>query len=256
MCSLLIVTGFAGQISLGPPRHRRVQRRGRGRRWRRTARSSSRTMLVAGLVGAAVAFRHRGARAAHLRAVLRRDVPRASRSSTGTFLLNAEYFPWLVPAPNVRILRPVIFNKFDLESEYAYYYFVLVVFAAVGADRCGGSARRAPVAPSSPTVTTRAPRRPTASARRRVQLTAFALSGFIAGIAGSLYVFHQHRLSDTLLQAESSMLLLRHRHRRWAWVAPRRPDRRGLPHVPQQLAVHRARSRRSCSPPASACSSS
>ena len=204
MCSLLIVTGFAGQISLG---HLAIVAFGASiaGALAQDGKEFFSTLLIAGLVGAVVAFLI-GIPA------LRMDGPFFAVTSlglavvTGTYFLNATYFPALVPLPNVRILRPVIFDKFDLESDYAYYFFVLAVFAlaAIAVWRIRTSRTgRAIVANRDNTRTAQA----YGISAQRAQLSAFALSGFIAGIAGGLYVYHQHRLSDTILRAESSVLL-------------------------------------------------
>ncbi len=205
MCSLLVITGFAGQISLGHLAIVGFSAAVAGSMAQNGNEFFS-TFLVAGLIGAFVAFAI-GIPALRIPGPFFAVTSLGFAVATGTFFLNAEYFPGLVPAPNVRILRPIIFNKFDLESEYAYYYFVLFVFLlVVGAvwrirtSRTG----RAIVANRDNTRAAQA----YGISSIKAQLSAFALSGFIAGIAGALYVYHQHRLSDTLLQADTSMLLL------------------------------------------------
>ncbi|MFZ6005337.1 MAG: ABC transporter permease subunit [Actinomycetota bacterium] len=205
MCSLLIITGFAGQISLGHLAIVGFSAAVAGS-MAQDGKEFFSTILVAGLVGSAVAFAI-GVPALRISGPFFAVTSLGFAVATGTFFLNAEYFPGLVPEPNVRILRPVIFNKFDLESEYAYYYFVLFVFVVASAmvwrirtSRTG----RAIVANRDNTRAAQA----YGISSAKAQLSAFALSGFIAGIAGGLYVYHQHRLPDTLLQAESSMLLL------------------------------------------------
>ncbi|MEO7428999.1 MAG: ATP-binding cassette domain-containing protein, partial [Acidimicrobiales bacterium] len=205
MCSLLIVSGFAGQISLGHLAIVGFSAAVAGS-MAQDGKEFFSTVLVAGVVGAGVAIVI-GVPALRMSGPFFAVTSLGFAVATGSFFLNAQYFGWLVPAPNVRILRPVIFNKFDLESEYAYYYFVLAVFALVAmavwrirTSRTG----RIIVANRDNTRAAQA----YGISSRRAQLTAFALSGFIAGVGGALYVYHQHRLSDTLLRPESSMLLL------------------------------------------------
>jgi ABC-type branched-subunit amino acid transport system ATPase component/branched-subunit amino acid ABC-type transport system permease component len=205
MCSLLIVTGFAGQISLGHLAIVGFSSAVAGS-MAQDGKEFFSTMLVAGFVGALVSIAI-GVPALRISGPFFAVTSLGFAIATGTYFLNAEYFPWLVPDPNVRILRPVIFNKFDLESDYAFYYFVLVVFAfsalAVWRIRTSRTGR-AIVANRDNTRSAQA----YGISSTRAQLSAFALSGFIAGIAGGLYVFHQHGLSNTLLRAENSMLLL------------------------------------------------
>jgi ABC-type branched-subunit amino acid transport system ATPase component/branched-subunit amino acid ABC-type transport system permease component len=204
ICSLLVVTGFAGQISLGQLGIVAISAAAAGS-MAQDGKEFFSTLLVAGLVGAGVSM-------AIGFPALRMDGPFYAVTSLGfsvaigVFFLNEDYFPWLVPDPLDPFLRPVIFNKFDLESEYSYYYLVLVVFALVAAAvwriRTSRTGRAI--------VANRDNGRAAESygiSPRRAQLTAFALSGFIAGIAGGLYVYHQRGLSDTLYRPETSMLL-------------------------------------------------
>ena len=205
MCSLLIVTGFAGQISLGHLAIVGFSAAVAGSMAQNGNEFFS-TLLVAGLVGSIVAFAI-GIPALRIPGPFFAVTSLGFAVATGTFFLNAEYFPGLAPAPNVRILRPVILDKFDLESEYAYYYFVLLVFLVAAASVWRIRTSRTGRSIVANRDNTRAAQSYGISAVN-AQLTAFALSGFLAGIAGALYVYHQHRLSDTLLQAETSMLLL------------------------------------------------
>ncbi len=205
MCSLLIITGFAGQISLGHLAIVALSGAVAGS-MAQDGKEFFSTMLVAGLVGAGVAIAI-GVPALKITGPFFAVTSLGFAVATGTFFLNSQYFAWLVPKPNVRILRPVIFNKFDLESEYAYYYFVLAVFALVAVSVWRIRTSRTGRVIVANRDNTRAAQAYGISSMR-AQLTAFALSGFIAGLAGALYVFHQHRLSDTLQQADTSILLL------------------------------------------------
>ena len=115
----------------------------------------------------------------------------AFATAMGTFILNAEFFPWLVPDDGVRVVRPVLFDKFDLESEHTFYFVVLLAFALAAAivwrvrnSRTG----RALVANRDNTRAVQA----YGVSPDRVQLTAFALSGLLAGMAGALYMYQQH----------------------------------------------------------------
>ncbi|MEX2293638.1 MAG: ATP-binding cassette domain-containing protein [Acidimicrobiales bacterium] len=205
MCSLLIITGFAGQISLGHLAIVGFSAAVAGSMAQNGNEFFS-TLLVAGLVGAAVAFAI-GVPALRIPGPFFAVTSLGFAVATGTYFLNAEYFPGWTPEPNVRILRPIIFNKFDLESEYAFYYFVLFMFLLTAASVWRIRTSRTGRAIVANRDNTRAAQAYGISPIR-AQLTAFALSGFLAGLAGALYVYHQHRLSDTLLQADTSMLLL------------------------------------------------
>ena len=116
--------------------------------------------------------------------------------ATGTFFLNPEFFGWLVPDSGA--IRPVIFDKFDLESEYAFYFvvlaivgFVLAVMSRLRRSRTGRAMvaiRENPRAAQSYGISA-----------KRAKLTAFAISGGLAGLAGGLFYFSQRALSGSLL---------------------------------------------------------
>src|SRR5256885_16424666 len=127
--------------------------------------------------------------------------------TTGTFFLNHEYFPWLIPNVADRLhTRGVIFDKFDLESEYTYYYVVLAFLALV----IGAIWRLRRSRTGRVLIATRDNSRAAQSygiSPVKAQLTAFAFSGFIAGLAGGLYLFHQHQLSSTIRDPSQNVLV-------------------------------------------------
>ena len=102
--------------------------------------------------------------------------------TTGTFFLNHDYFPWLMPQDRDRLsARPVIFDKFDLESDYALYFVVLFTLAffiaAIWRMRRSRTGRVL--------IATRDNSRAAQSfgiSSVRAQLTAFAFSGFGAAL--------------------------------------------------------------------------
>ena len=204
ICSLLIVTGFAGQISLGHLGIVAMSSAAAGS-MAQDGKEFFTTLAVAALVGAVVAIAI-GVPALRIEGPFFAVTSLAFAVAVGTFFLNPQYFGWLRPEDNVRVLRPVIFDKFDLESEYTFYYVVLAFFAFAAAAAWRIRTSRTGRAIVANRENTRAAQAYSISPMR-AQLTAFGLSGFLAGLAGGLYVFHQHGLSDTLLEVEQSMLL-------------------------------------------------
>ncbi len=204
ICSLLVLTGFAGQISLGQLSLVAMGSAVAGS-MAQDGKEFFTTILVAGLVGAAI-FVAIGLPALKITGPFFAVTSLGFAIATGKFFLNAEYFGWLRPESNIRVLRPVIFDKFDLESEHAYYYVVLLFFALAAAavwrvrtSRTGRAIvahRENPRAAQSYAINS-----------TRIQLTAFGISGFLAGIAGGLHSYHQHGLAVDLLDAENNMLL-------------------------------------------------
>jgi ABC-type branched-subunit amino acid transport system ATPase component/ABC-type branched-subunit amino acid transport system permease subunit len=200
--SLMVLTGMGGQISLGPLAIFAVAGAAAGS----LAQQGKDFFVCVGagaLVGAGVSVAI-GVPALRIRGPFFAVTSLAFALATGVYFLNAEYFGWLVPDPNQRIVRPVLFNKFDLESEWAFYYVALLAFVYAMAvvwrvqnSRTGralvahrDNARAAQSFGISPT---------------RIQLSAFGLSGFIAGLAGALYVFHQRGLNLSVLEPANDL---------------------------------------------------
>lgn len=202
--SMVVLTGWAGQISLG---HLAFVAFGASiaGRLAQQGKPFLFTLAIAGLVGAVVAVII-GLPALRIRGLLLAVTTLAFALATGTFFLNpsGEFLPWLVPSTSQRVLRPVIFNKFDLESEYVYYFLILLAFAlVVGSVRMLRRSRtgRALIAVRDNEHAAQA----FGVSAVRAKLTAFALSGFIAAFAGALWVYHQHGVSGTVLETPSSI---------------------------------------------------
>ena len=140
-----------------------------------------------------------------LRTSLERTTPASMAAiATGTFFINREFFPWLVPDPAVRVSRPFLFEKFDLESEHVYYYVVLLatalVIGSVWSLRHSRTGRALVASRDNPRAAQSYGVSPI-----RAQLTAFAVAGFLAAFAGGIFFYHQHDLSRTLLEPEASL---------------------------------------------------
>ncbi|MEY2588153.1 MAG: hypothetical protein QOJ67_137, partial [Acidimicrobiaceae bacterium] len=205
MCSLVVLTGWAGQISLG---QLAIMATGGAVAWTLALQDKDFFVCVgaAGLTGAVLSVAL-GVPALRIKGPFLAVTSLAFAVTTGTFFLNNEYFPWLVPAVQDRLTtRPVIFDKFNLESDYTYYYVILLtlvlVIASVSRMRRSRTGRTL--------IATRDNTRAAQSfgiSPARAQLTAFAFSGFIAGIAGGLYLFHQHQLSSTVRDPSQNILV-------------------------------------------------
>ena len=205
MCSLVLLTGWAGQISLG---QLAIMATGGAVAWTLALQGKDFFVCVgaAGLTGTVVAVAL-GIPALRIKGPFLAVTTLAFAVTTGTFFLNNEYFPWLVPSVQDRLpSRPVIFDKFNLESDYTYYYVILLtlvlVIASVSRMRRSRTGRTL--------IATRDNTRAAQSygiSPVRAQLTAFAFSGFIAGIAGGLYLFHQHQLSSTIRDPSQNILV-------------------------------------------------
>src|SRR5581483_1392261 len=129
ICSLVLLTGWAGQISLG---QLAIMAFGGAVAWTLSLQGKDFFVCLgaAGVVGALVAIAL-GVPALRIKGPFLAVTTLAFALTTGTYFLN-QYFPWLVPNVSERLrFRPVIFGKFDLESDYAYYYVILACLALV-----------------------------------------------------------------------------------------------------------------------------
>src|SRR3954469_6256880 len=204
VCSLVVLTGWAGQISLGQVAVAAIAACVAGT-MAQGGKNFFLAMAAASAVGTGVAVVI-GLPALKIRGPFLAVTTLAFAVATGSYIVNETYFPWLVPDRTTPIPRPVILNKFDLASEHSMYYvvlaallFTIAVIWRLRSSRTGrtllavrDNARAAESYGVSP---------------MRAQLTAFAVSGFIAGMAGALIAYQQTFLPNSLLDPESSINL-------------------------------------------------
>ena len=206
ICSLVVLTGWAGQISLG---HLAIV--GWGAAVSGSLAQQGKDFFVCVAVGAltgAVISLLLGWPALKIRGPFYAVTTLAFATATGTFFLNEEFFPWLVPDGAVRVFRPVLFRKFDLESNHTYYYLLLITFAFAAALIWRIRNSRTGRALVGNRDNTRAVQSYGVSPAR-IQLTAFALSGLLAGLAGALFMFSQHgfQVGTSILSPDNSIKL-------------------------------------------------
>jgi ABC-type branched-subunit amino acid transport system ATPase component/branched-subunit amino acid ABC-type transport system permease component len=202
--SLVVLTGMAGQISLGQAAFAAFGMSVAGV-LALQGKDFFVTLLVAGFVGAGVAVAI-GLPALRFRGLFLAVTTLGLAVSTGSFFLNHELFPWLALSNSDRVLRPVIFNKFDLESDSAFYYFVLIILGLVVLSVSGLRKARIGRAMVASRDNARAAQSYGVSPVK-AKLAAFAFSGFIAALAGALYVYKGHGLSGTVLDPQFSLTL-------------------------------------------------
>ena len=203
-CSLVVLTGWSGQISLGQLAIAAIGACVAGS-MAQQGKNFFFTIAAAGVVGGVVAVAL-GIPALRIKGPFLAVTTLAFAVATGSFVVNEQFFPWLVPDRTQPIPRPVLFNKFDLASEHAIYYvillallFCLAVLWRLRSSRTGrtliavrDNTRAAQSYGISPV---------------RAQLTAFAISGWMAATAGALFAYQQTSLVSSLLEPESSIKL-------------------------------------------------
>jgi branched-chain amino acid transport system permease protein len=204
--SLVVLTGWAGQVSLGQVAFVGIGAAVSGAITARLGWDLAFGLLLAGLVGAAVAV------VVGLPAIRRRGLTLAVTSlafalMTSDYLLNRTFFGegttinWL---PATRIARPPLFGAIAIDTDTRFYYLCLVGLAVAVAMAYGVRRSRTGRAIIAVRENERAAEAFGVSARR---LTVFALafSGFLAAFAGALFVYQQSGLDPSPYQPAASL---------------------------------------------------
>lgn len=200
--SVVVLTGWAGQVSLG-----QMGFVGVGAAVAAVATSQwgfdiTLALLVAGVAGAMVAVVV-GLPALRLRGLYLGVVTLAFAMAVSSYLLNPQFFGWI---PQGRIERQPLLGRVQLESPTALYYlclagFAVAVFLVTGVRR--SRTGRVLVAMRDNERGAQA----FGINVTRAKLTSFALSGFVAAMAGGLLVHHQQVFSPGLIAPEQNLLV-------------------------------------------------
>lgn len=185
--SLVILTGWAGQISLGQVAFMGFGAAVGGSITTRFGWDISLALLAAGLVGALLAVVI-GLPALRLRGLFLAVTTLAFAQATSTYFLHQGRFDWWLPQG--RVPRNDLFGVIPIASERAYYYFTLgVLLIVMGMAHQIRRSRTGRVL-----IGVRENERGAQAYGVnlvRAKLTAFAFSGFVAAIAGGVFVHHQ-----------------------------------------------------------------
>ncbi|HYZ92143.1 MAG TPA: ABC transporter permease [Actinomycetota bacterium] len=200
--SLVVLTGWVGQISLG--------------QWALVGFGGAAASVLVGrhgldlfiaiptamVVGAVVALII-GIPALRISGPFLAVTTLAFAVTSRTFFLEDRYLPWFVQE---RIERPVLWERFPIALDWQFYYFslvflVLVILAARNLRRSRTGRALVAVRDNEPAAQSTSLNVPI------LKLTAFAISGAIAGLAGSLYVLHQTGLNTDSFGPEVSLRL-------------------------------------------------
>ena len=188
--SLVVLTGWAGQVSLGQVAFMAIGGAVGGALTANQGWDISLAMLVAGLVGALVAVII-GYPAIRRRGLTLAVITLAFALVTQTYILNREFFgSWL---PESRIERPDVFGIVDIRSETRFYYFSLAVLGLMMVAARGIRRSRTGRALVAIRENENAARSYGIDAVRTT-VVAFAISGFMAAVAGVLFVHQQNGL--------------------------------------------------------------
>jgi ABC-type branched-subunit amino acid transport system ATPase component/ABC-type branched-subunit amino acid transport system permease subunit len=207
--SLVILTGWAGEISLGQVAFVAIGSAAAGSASVHWGLGPVLCILLASGIGAGASVII-GVPALRLRGLFLSVTTLAFAVATSSYLLDRERFPFLPDNLRERVERgsiPTPFGSIDVGSERAFYYvcaagLLLVVLAVRGLER--SRVRRDIVAardnPSNAMAFGLSP--------ARAKLLAFALSGFFASFAGGLLVLHQQALGEQIFAPIESLRAL------------------------------------------------
>jgi len=190
--SMVVLSGWAGQISLGNWAFSGIGAAVAGGLAARVDADFFVAVSVAGIVGAVVAVLI-GLPALRVQGLFLAVVTLAFAATVHGVVLQRDFLGDLLPSYDASIPRPVLWSRVDTSSGVAFYYVCLagLVLAALMAralrtSRSGrlfigvrDNVRAAQAYGVSATVT---------------RLSAFAVSGFLAAVAGALFVYQQGTL--------------------------------------------------------------
>ena len=199
--SLVVVTGWSGHISLGQFGLVAIGA-GVAARLSADAHWDFLLALVLGGGAAAVVSLVLGAAAFRIKGFLFAVTSLGFAVAVGSFFLNARFFTYLLPTH--RPERPVLFGRFDLNGELAFYYFSLAVLAvlllAVMVLRHTRTGRVLIAMRDNDRAA-----RSFGISRINSQLMVFALSGFVAGVAGGVLAVHDHAVTASAFAPAASI---------------------------------------------------
>ncbi|MFP5322677.1 MAG: branched-chain amino acid ABC transporter permease, partial [Acidimicrobiia bacterium] len=184
--SLVVLTGWAGQVSLGQIGFLGVGAAVGGWLTQTWTWDLSLAILGAGVVGALTAMAI-GLPALRIRGLLLSVSTLSFALAASSYALNRSFFDWL---PVDRFERPLLFGRIALDTETRYYYFALA--GLVIAIHLVKGLRRSRT--GRVLIAVRENERAAQSygvSATRAKLLGFALSGFIAAYAGAIFVHHQ-----------------------------------------------------------------
>ncbi len=181
--SLVVLSGWAGQISLGQVAFFAIGAATSASVTSRWHVDLTLALLVGGIAGAVAALAV-GLPALRLQGLYLAVTSLVFALTVTAWLLNDRFFDWV---PSDRIERPPLFGRISVDDASRYYLYSLAVLAIVTIVL-----RRLRVSAIGRAIIAVRDNEPAAAAFAigtvRVKLTAFAISGGVAGVGGALFV--------------------------------------------------------------------
>ncbi len=199
--SVVVVTGWSGQISLGQLGFAAI---GAGVAGRLTADAKMDfflSLVLSGLAGAAVSV-VLGLVAARLKGFYFAVVSLGFAVAAAAYFLDPSYFPLL--APNNQVGRPKLFGSISTQGDLAFYYLCLALLVVLIAGLSALRRSRTGRALIAMKDNDRAARSYGISQTRSL-LLAFGIAGFVAAIGGALFTAHDRNVSLGLFPPEASI---------------------------------------------------
>jgi branched-chain amino acid transport system permease protein len=192
--SLVLLTGWAGHVSLGQMAFAAIGGAAGGWITQTAGLDLSLALIGGGLVGAAVAVVV-GLPAARSGGLTLAIITLAMSSATLYWLLNPEFFTWV---PRGRFQEEAqLFGRIPIESETSFYFLSLAVLAVAVTMLRGIRASRTGRVLIALRENSRAAESYGVNATRTM-LSAFAFSGFVAAMGGVMLVHHSRGLSTSI----------------------------------------------------------
>jgi branched-chain amino acid transport system permease protein len=204
--SLVILTGWAGQISLGQWGFAGIGALTAGGLASHMHADFFVTLVAAGLAGAAASLII-GLPALRIQGLYLAVTTLAFAIVVQVYLLSPKYFSSILPNNAQSIERPLIYGRFSIEGPRAFYYVCLI---ALGLTLASARALRRSRA-GRVIVAARDNERGAQSygvSVSRARIAAFAISGFWAALAGGLFAYQQRVVEPGSFDYTISLQLL------------------------------------------------
>jgi branched-chain amino acid transport system permease protein len=201
--SLVILTGWSGQISLGQFGFAGVGAGVAGGMTTHLHADFFLCLIAAGVAGAVVAVLI-GLPALRIQGLFLAVTTLAFAFTVEKFLLNKDYFGWALPKQGDVVSRPVLYGRFDVSSD-TRFYFVCLFFLGLSLLAARSLRRnRSGRIMIGVRDNVRGVQAYGVNAAR-TRLAAFAISGFIAAVAGGLLSFYSFQVDSSTFSPDRSV---------------------------------------------------
>lgn len=204
--SLVILTGWAGQISLGQWGFSGIGALVAGGMAAHLHADFFVTLIAAGVAGAIAAIII-GLPALRIQGLYLAVTTLAFAIAVQVYVLSPNYLGKFLPNYKQQIVRPVLYGRYSIDDPKTYYWLTLgFLVLCLASARSLRNSRAGRVM-----IAARDNERGAASygvSVARARLAAFAISGFWAAVAGALFAYHQQAIDSGAFNPDQSLTLL------------------------------------------------